>query len=130
MVQERPARVGERVILVIEDDPECRLSVQRMLREQGWRVYGARHGQEALAIYQAVQPDVVFVDVLMQGGHGDAFVQQLQAIDPHATVFAMTGVSEGEPRLQAMRKTGLAGVLTKPFSYQAVHDILESWPGE
>jgi ActR/RegA family two-component response regulator len=75
-------------VLLVDDDANFRLCVQRLFRSRGWNAYGARHGREACELYGAIQPDVTFVDIVMPGGSGEACVRQLLNVDPQAVIYA------------------------------------------
>jgi hypothetical protein len=57
-------------VLVIDDDPEVRQLLVRMLGKEGFRVVEAAGGKEGLALARAEQPDVITLDVLMPGLDG------------------------------------------------------------
>lgn len=124
MVGGSPVRISDAVILLVEDEPDCRISMQRLLRARGWRVFGARHGAEALALLEVTQPDVVLTDIAMPGGDGIELVRQLAERAPWVPVIAFTGLDRGDPRLGEMRAAGCAEILHKPLVVDEIADSL------
>jgi CheY-like chemotaxis protein len=119
-----PGRSSEPVILVVDDDPDCRLWMQSALRLRGWRAYGALHGPEALEIYEAVQPDVVLTDIWMPGISCTSFLHALRRLDPLALAVAVTALSPDDPRVLEVGATDISALLFKPFAAHELDDCL------
>ncbi len=70
--QPPPSREGcQRSVLVVEDDEDCRKSLASSLVDEGYRVFFARNGQEALAVLGDIpRPCVVLLDLMMPGMNG------------------------------------------------------------
>ena len=54
-----------RKVLVIDDDPDLRELVRRHLHPQGWQVFQAANGCEALDVLAEVRPDTILLDLCM-----------------------------------------------------------------
>jgi DNA-binding response OmpR family regulator len=52
-------------ILIADDDPNILLSLEFLMKKEGYRVFIARDGAEALALIQTECPDVLLLDVMM-----------------------------------------------------------------
>lgn len=65
-------------ILAIDDDHDCLVMVQHMLRQMGFSVTGARSGIEALAVVGSVHPNVILLDLLMPGMDGFSVLEKLK----------------------------------------------------
>jgi len=59
-----------RRILIVDDEPNIVLSLEFLLRQQGYEVTVARDGEEALAAAAAQRPDLVVLDVMLPGLDG------------------------------------------------------------
>lgn len=68
-------------ILVIDDQPEAREIVRRLLVAEGFRVIEAASGTQGLALAREQRPDAITLDVLMPGMDGWAVLEALKA-DP------------------------------------------------
>ena len=54
-------------ILVIDDDSEIRYSLSRVLSSRDYTVTAAASGEEAIAAVKTAAPDVIFLDIRMNG---------------------------------------------------------------
>jgi PAS domain S-box-containing protein len=69
---------AERRALVVEDDPDTRVWLRRMLREEGWTVLEAANGREALARIADMAPDVMLFDLIMPEMDGFELIEELR----------------------------------------------------
>ena len=69
---------AERRALVVEDDPDTRVWLRRMLRDEGWTVLEAANGREALARLANVAPDVMLLDLIMPEMDGFELLEELR----------------------------------------------------
>lgn len=57
---------GGALILVVEDDPDIRESIQEILEDEGYRVATAFNGEDALcSLREGARPDLILLDLLM-----------------------------------------------------------------
>jgi DNA-binding NarL/FixJ family response regulator len=61
-----------KTVLVIEDEPEMRRNIHRLLELEGFRTFAAANGREGLSLIRQHRPALVLCDVMMPGldGHG------------------------------------------------------------
>lgn len=65
-------------VLIVDDDPQLRVMLGFALRQEGFRVEEAASGEEALAMLEHRQPDLVMLDVLMPGLGGVETCRQIR----------------------------------------------------
>ena len=108
-------------VLLVEDEHAVRAALRRLLERAGHRVLEARHGADALAIWQAraAEVDLVFTDVVMPELGGLALVERLRADRPGIPVVFMSGHSETTAPVHAPLGPGTEW-LTKPFDSAAM----------
>ncbi len=70
---------GLRHALVVEDDPNQRAIIVRMLNKEGWATEIAVNGQKALESVAASQPAIILLDLLMAEMDGFEFLTHLRA---------------------------------------------------
>ncbi len=87
------AAPGGGVILLAEDEPSVRELTERMLVSQGYTLWTAGRGDEALRLVEArgMAPDLVLTDVLMPGMNGVELALALRARYPEVPVLLMSG---------------------------------------
>ena len=99
--------------IVAEDDADCRLGLQFLLRDLGYEVTGARNGAEALAWFRSFGGAALLVtDLAMPRLDGLALTRRLRALDPGLPVLAISGA--GKDMEASAREAGVA-FLPKPF---------------
>jgi DNA-binding NtrC family response regulator len=98
-------------ILVVDDDETDRVGLAAMLRSDGHEVVLAANSDQALDLYLASHVHVVVTDIVMPGRDGLGLIAMLKAVDPRASIVAVSGKSPS--KLEASKVYG-AKVLTKP----------------
>jgi DNA-binding response OmpR family regulator len=120
-IQVRPA--GRRTVLVVDDEPEIRLLVQRALEKHGYAVETAEDGAEAIAKAEALVPDLVLLDAMLPKVHGFEACQRMKASPRcrHVPVIMMTAIYRGWRFAQDARDTyGAEDYIEKPFRFEDV----------
>jgi hypothetical protein len=104
-------------VLVVDDDPQIRAVVQRVLTSAGYRVATAASGQDALVLLkdQRIPADLLLTDVVMPGIVGQAFAAQVQVLRPDIRVLFMSGYERPGSGAQGWPGDAVP-VLSKPFS--------------
>ena len=74
--------VGERPVLVVEDDPAARAILRRTLEQEGWRVSEAANGRVALEQLERSVPDLVLLDLMMPEMDGFEFLDAMRQVEP------------------------------------------------
>ena len=123
MSQPRPEAF---TILVIDDDPAVLEVATDVLSSSGYRVLVASSGQDALAMMQAIRPDLILLDYHMPDMDGLTVIWQLRADEAtrRIPVIALTaGTAEDANKLS---RAGSVGVILKPFQpREFLHFIAE-----
>jgi PAS domain S-box-containing protein len=112
-----PSAGGSEVVLVVEDDPQLRALVTRILRGQGYRVLEAGdgvQGQLAAAAHDG-EIDLLFTDVVMPRLGGRELAQQLRATRPRLRVLFTSGYTE-----KPLDDDEASRLLQKPFTAAAL----------
>ena len=70
-------------VLVVEDDPDSRMFIQRLLRSEEFQVYEAANGKEALSHLSSVEklPDLILLDLMMPVMDGFEFLTRIKKIE-------------------------------------------------
>lgn len=102
-------------VLIVDDDPKLLKMLQRTLAYEGFHVFSAANGNEALVGVQAHRPDVVVLDWLMPGLDGIGVVERLRAARDQTLVLMLTARDAVENRVEGL-ETGADDYLVKPFA--------------
>lgn len=130
-VQRRPpvrARAGAR-ILVMDDDPMMRATLEALLEALGYEVRCTEDGQAAVDAYRRAlaerRPfDAVILDLTVPRGMGGRrAVRLLHEVDPHVRAIVSSGYSN-DPVMAHAAEHGFAAVLPKPFTLADLRDVL------
>ncbi|HEU4367240.1 MAG TPA: response regulator [Methylomirabilota bacterium] len=103
-------------ILIVDDEPSVREVVSEYFSEQGYGVETAGGGEEALALVQKSPPDLVLLDVRMQGLDGVETLRRLRALAPQVSVIMVTA-NEDVGLARETLKLGALDYVAKPFDF-------------
>ncbi len=107
-------------ILIADNASFMRACLKYILEQAGHEVVAlAKDGKEAIDLYQTIKPDVVTLDILMEGTDGIAGLHGIRQVDPNARVLMVTALGQ-EQIMEECRKEGAAGYLRKPFKPEQV----------
>ena len=111
-------------ILIADNASFMRSCLKYIVENAGHEVVGmAKGGKEATDLYQQLKPDLVTLDVLMEGVDGIAALGTIMKEDPHARVVMVTALGQDHVQEEA-RKLGCAGYIRKPFKpEEIVHEL-------
>ncbi len=120
----------EKMILIVDDDPDFRASTAAILISQGYKVITAESGKEGLAKITSEPPDLVILDIMME--YDSAGYEVNQAIKfreefPHDIPIVMVSSIQVDPATLFSRATEVELVtpdayLTKPLD---IPELLE-----
>jgi two-component system NtrC family response regulator/two-component system response regulator HydG len=111
-------------ILIADDEATARESLAKILAEDGYEVYTAPDGQEALRIAAEESPDIVLTDLRMPAMDGNELLQRLRKAYPDVGVVIMTAFGTIRSAVEALRE-GAEDYLTKPIDVEELEHLLE-----
>lgn len=120
-------------ILVADDEPNIVISLEYLLKREGYTVVIAHDGQEALDVMARERPDLVLLDVMMPRKTGFEVCQAVRAsVDLQATKILMLTAKGRETDVVKGLALGANAYMTKPFStrelVQKVVELLGAQP--
>ncbi|HEX6015309.1 MAG TPA: response regulator, partial [Geminicoccaceae bacterium] len=107
-----------RAVLVIDDDPNVIELLRENLAEAGYRVVGARDGDEGIGKAREIQPDSIVLDIIMPRKDGWQVLHELKA-DPATRDIPIILLSVVDQKNLGYR-LGTADYLVKPFEREAL----------
>lgn len=106
------------LILVVDDDKFMRTQLRRAMEQAGYHLVEASDGEQALAAYTRLHPDIILLDALMPVMDGFTCCSQLQKIPggDRTPVLMITALEDQESVDQAF-EAGATDYITKPIHW-------------
>lgn len=105
--------ISKAKLLIVEDDPSVRASLERRFRFEGFLVTTAERGEQALDILTETKPDLVLLDVMLPGLDGLAVAERIRNIS-NVPILMLTAKDSVEDRVSGL-ECGADDYLVKPF---------------
>ena len=113
-------------ILIIDDHPAIRTTMQDVMKNEGFETMIAESGQEAIDIYKSAYFDFVLMDMQMPDMKGvEAYRQMLNNNQQHAKFIFISAFSSPELEDEA-HELGCIAFLQKPIRVEQVIEIIRS----
>lgn len=110
-------------ILIIDDEPILRDSLEMALGTSGYEVLTASTGEEGLEKFQKESPDLILLDHWLPGINGDEVLRKIKETSPEIPVIIMTAQGSIEMAVNSM-KMGAFDFLVKPFDLEQLEDLI------
>lgn len=113
---ETPDLAG-RTVLVVEDDPDGRALICKLLSRCGAKVQAAENAAQGKELFQAARPDLLISDIGMPNEDGYSFIRRIREVEAGSTqpvpAIALTAYAQSDDRRRALR-AGFQMHLPKP----------------
>lgn len=113
-----------RKILVVEDDPRIRSMICDAIFRPGDVIYECYNGEIAVSCYSRLRPDVVIMDIEIEGIDGLEATRKITLMDPEARVVIVTQYRSSAFQLAA-RNVGAAAYVFKE-ELETLPNVIES----
>jgi two-component system nitrogen regulation response regulator NtrX len=103
-------------ILIVDDEPDIRLLIEAILRDEGYETRAAGDAESAIGAFRSRRPSLVILDVWLQGSRMDgiAILETMQSEEPHVPVVMISGHGTIEMAVGAIQQ-GAYDFIEKPF---------------
>src|SRR5271169_6395749 len=101
-------------VLIVDDEALTLRTLGRALGDEGFEVFLAMSGEEALKILSEERPDFALLDVVLPGINGIEVLRQAKVVSP-STIFLMMSAYHMVDRAVEAMKLGAYDYLIKPF---------------
>jgi DNA-binding NtrC family response regulator len=102
-------------LLVVDDEADICDFVKTFFKDRGFQVLTASSGDEALLIAKKERPEIVLLDIKMQGMDGVAALKHIKEIDKNIKVIMVTAL-EDQDKMNEAYKLGACDYITKPLT--------------
>lgn len=108
---------AQHTVLVVDDDPYILMSLEFLMRKNGFNVLVARNGTEALEIIEKNSPHLIVLDIMMPDVDGYQICAQVRSNPAHAhTKVVFLSAKSSEADIRKGMELGASRYITKPFS--------------
>ncbi|OIP26779.1 MAG: hypothetical protein COT13_05650 [Chloroflexi bacterium CG08_land_8_20_14_0_20_45_12] len=116
--------MGKKKILVVDDEPNIRLIVRRLLGKD-YIVLEANDGEEAVDAARKQKPDLILMDIMMPRMDGYSACHTIRTGQGTKTIPVVMLAAVGyELNKKLSKEVGASGYITKPFSLQDLLDTI------
>ena len=117
-------------VLIVDDEPNIVLSLEFLMKKEGYEVVSAGNGEEAMQAIAENKPDLILLDVMMPKKDGYELCQELRADKSWKDIKIIMLTAKGR---DVEREKGLAlgadDYITKPFATQEVVEKVKFFLG-
>ena len=116
-------------ILIVDDEPDLRLLLQRKLTLHKYECFTAANTAQAWTIAARELPDIMLLDLMLSGEHGFLLLRRLKS-DPllrRIRVIIVSATASEQTRAEAAR-LGASAFFQKPFDFEQLLQTLQRPP--
>ena len=111
-------------LLVVDDEHDICDFVKNFFNERGFQVFTALNGEEAISITKREKPEIILLDIKMQGMDGIATLKHIKEIDRNQKVIMVTAL-EDQDKMDEACKLGACEYITKPLVLDNLEQAVE-----
>lgn len=111
-------------ILIVDDESNIRLGLNKCLAKEGYYIEEASNGEEALQLIYNKKYDLILMDVQMPELNGFDVLKRIRKFGNSTRVIMMTAFGTVEMAVDSM-KIGAVDFLSKPFTISKVRDVVK-----
>ena len=112
-------------ILIVDDEKSMREFLKILLIKEGYKVFTAQDGDQALELIQKSPVDLVVSDIRMPGISGLELLARIKDHDEDVPVIMITAFASPNDAVQAM-KSGAYDYISKPFNVDEIKSVIHS----
>ncbi|MBS3917802.1 MAG: diguanylate cyclase [Deltaproteobacteria bacterium] len=109
--------------LIVDDAPDTREIIRKLLVYEGYEVITASTGEEGVEKTEAEKPDVILMDINLPGIDGAEALRRIRGINPIQCVIMLTAYATLDNAIQAL-KEGASDFIKKPFENEHLVHIV------
>lgn len=110
-------------ILIVDDQKGVRKLLEELFKKDGWEVYTATDGREAVAKTEENRPDIILMDVKMPNMNG--LEASLIILEKHSDIPIMMMTAYGEiETVKSAMDAGVRKCISKPFDIMVLREMV------
>lgn len=111
-------------LLIVDDQFGIRILLNEVFQKEGYKIFQASNGKQALDIVKMRRPDLVLLDIKIPGIDGIEILKRMKKIEPDIKVIIMTAYGELNMIEEAM-ELGSITYFAKPFDIEEMRDTVK-----
>ncbi|AZO94032.1 response regulator [Iocasia frigidifontis] len=111
-------------VLIVDDAAFMRLNLKNILKDEYEIAGEAQDGQEAVEMYQELQPDFVTMDITMPVMDGLEAIKAIKDINPDACIVVCSAMGQQKMIIKAI-EAGAKDFIVKPFKEERVVEAVK-----
>jgi len=115
----------ERVLLLVDDEPNILSSLNRALRRKGFRILSTTSTREGFELLATHRPGVVLCDQRMPEMTGTEFLRRVKDIYPDTVRMVLSGYADLNSVIDSVNKGAVYKFLTKPWEDDALSESIK-----
>jgi CheY-like chemotaxis protein len=128
----QPTRMAGVKVVIVDDEPDARMLIRRLLEDCDAEVHTAETAEEAMTLLQSKRPHVLISDIGMPGQDGYGLIRRVRALPAetggHTPAVALTAYARAEDRVTAI-VAGFQHHLSKPIEPNELIAVVASLVG-
>ena len=112
-------------ILLVDDEVDILEFISYNLEKEGYKVFTAQNGADAIKLAEKKQPHLIILDVMMPEMDGFTVAKEIRSIDTKVPILFLTAKTMKEDKLEGF-SIGADDYLTKPFSMEELVARIEA----
>lgn len=129
MVEQAELRLKGHKILVVDDDPDVRVSIDQALQIEGALTQTCTDGNTAVRICESDPPDLVVLDMMLPKRSGFLVLERVKKLERSPRVIMVTA-NEGKRHQQYAETLGVDGYLLKPIRLERLITLAKDLVGK
>jgi DNA-binding NtrC family response regulator len=117
--------MGMRKLLIVDDETDICDFVKNFFQERGYSVSTALNGEDALAIVKSDPPELILLDIKMNGMDGIATLKHIRDINKSLKVIMVTA-NEDQDKMDEACRLGACEYITKPLVLDHLERTVEN----
>ncbi|MBC7074592.1 MAG: response regulator [Syntrophomonadaceae bacterium] len=113
----------KREILIVDDQKGVRRLLEELFKRDGWTVYVASDGKEAVEKVDAFLPKIILMDMKMPNMNGLEASQKILERHGDSYILMMTAYGEMDVKKKAL-DVGVKKCITKPFDIMYLRELV------
>jgi DNA-binding response OmpR family regulator len=109
-------------ILIVDDEPDMRSLLKRVLVSHDYLVEEAENIQHGIVRYKSARPDIVMLDVNLPDGNGIHFVNEFSR---NGNIVLLMS-ADNDHLSESFRDIGVSGFIKKPFVLEELLELIDA----